>query len=151
MNMTLSEMARRLGGELSGGQVLCPGPGHSPDDRSLSVKLNAKGDGIVVHSFAEDDILVCKDHVRAKLGLAPFTPRSKGNGKDRKVLVATFDYVDEAGNLLFQVVRYEPKTFRQRKADGKGGWDWKLGDTRRVPFKLPELIEGIGAGEGSRR
>ena len=61
-------------------------------------------------------------------------------------IVAEYDYVDEAGTLLFQVVRFEPKTFKQRKPDGNGGWDWKLGDVRRVPFKLPELIEGIAAG-----
>ena len=33
--------------------VLCPGPGHSPKDRSLSVRLTP--DGPVVHSFAGDD------------------------------------------------------------------------------------------------
>ncbi len=49
--MTLAEMARRLRGEVSGGQVRCPGPGHSSEDRSLSVKLNATGDGVVVHCF----------------------------------------------------------------------------------------------------
>jgi hypothetical protein len=146
--MTLGEMAGRLGGEVSGGQVRCPGPGHSSEDRSLSVKLNAKGDGIVVHSFSNDDIIACKDYVRAKLGLTPFiTPKKRSNGKDkpRKVIIAEYDYVDEAGNLLFQAVRFEPKTFRQRKPDGNGGWTWKLSDVRRVLFKLPELIEGITA------
>jgi len=59
--------------------------------------------------------------------------------------VAEYNYVDEAGNLLFQVVRLEPKAFRQRKPDGNGGWNWKLGDVRRVPFKLPELIEAVAA------
>jgi Protein of unknown function (DUF3631) len=145
MNMMLAEMARRLGGEVSGGQVQCPGPGHSPDDRSLAVKMNDKGDDIIVYSFANDDIIACKDYVRVKLGWAPFTPKPKSNGKDHKHIVATYDYADEAGGLLFQVVRYEPKAFRQCKPDGNGGWDWKLGDVRRVPFKLPELLEAIAA------
>ena len=52
MSLSLAEMAHRLGGEVSNQQVLCPGPGHSPQDRSLSVKLNAAGTGVVVHSFA---------------------------------------------------------------------------------------------------
>jgi hypothetical protein len=47
--------------------------------------------------------------------------------------------------LLFQVVRYEPKSFKQRKPNGTG-WTWNLGDVRRVVFMLPELIEGIAAG-----
>jgi hypothetical protein len=111
----------------------------------LSVKLNAEGDDIVVFSFANDDIIACKDYVRSKFGWPPFTPKSKSNGKDRKAIAATYDYVDEAGNLLFQVVRFDPKAFRQRKPDGKGDWTWKLGDVRRVPFKLPELIEAVAA------
>ena len=148
MNLTLAEMAHRLGGEVRGQEVLCPGPGHSEKDRSLSVKLNASGSGVVVHSFSNDDILVCKDHVRQKLGLPPFTPtKKKSNGKDtRKAIAATYDYTDETGKLLFQVVRYEPKDFRQRKPDGNGKWAWKLDDTRRVLFKLPELIKGIATG-----
>ena len=144
LRLPLHQFARLLGGELRGNEILCPGPQHSPEDRSLAVKMNY-GDDFVVHSFSGDDPIVCKDHVRKKLGLAPFTPKSKSNGKDRKAIAATSDYLDEAGNLLFQVVRFSSKTFRQRRPDGDGGWDWKLGNVRRVPFKLPELIEGIGA------
>jgi putative DNA primase/helicase len=40
---------------------------------------------------------------------------------DRRI-VETFDYCDENGTLLFQVVRFEPKNFRQRRPDGRGGW-----------------------------
>ncbi|MCI0348960.1 MAG: AAA family ATPase [Acidobacteriales bacterium] len=55
-------------------------------------------------------------------------------------IVATYDYKDEAGSLLFQVVRYEPKDFRQRRPDGNGGWIWNLNGTRKVLYRLPELI-----------
>lgn len=54
-------------------------------------------------------------------------------------IVAEYDYRDEHGTLLFQVVRMSPKTFRQRRPDGTG-WNWSLGDTRRVLYHLPELI-----------
>lgn len=55
-----------------------------------------------------------------------------------------YDYRDEQGTLLFQTVRLwapspKNKDFRQRRPDGKGGWIWKLGDTRRVLYRLPEL------------
>ena len=68
--MSLSAIAHALGGNVSGDQVLAPGPGHSPKDRSLSVKpiLHAP-DGFVVHSFAGDDPIDCRDYVREKLGL----------------------------------------------------------------------------------
>jgi hypothetical protein len=49
--------------------------------------------------------------------------------------------VDESGKLLFQTVRYEPKDFRQRQPDGKGGWIWSLEGVRRVPYRLPELLQ----------
>jgi hypothetical protein len=58
-------------------------------------------------------------------------------------IVATYDYTDESGALLFQVCRFEPKTFRQRRPDGRGGWIWSLGETRRVPYGLAELAIAI--------
>jgi hypothetical protein len=60
--------------------------------------------------------------------------------------VAAYDYHDEAGELLFQVVRFEPKDFRQRRPDGRGGWEWKLGTLRRVLYRLPELLAAVEAG-----
>ena len=58
----------------------------------------------------------------------------------RRRIVATYDYHDAEGNLLFQVVRYDPKDFRQRSPSGTGGWNWKLAGIRRVPYRLPELL-----------
>jgi putative DNA primase/helicase len=75
MTAQLRSWAARLGGEVSGNSVRVPGPGHSPVDRSLSVTPSASSpDGFVVHSFASDDPLRCKDHVRARLGLPGFSP-----------------------------------------------------------------------------
>jgi energy-coupling factor transporter ATP-binding protein EcfA2 len=56
-------------------------------------------------------------------------------------LVATYDYVDELGKLLFQVVRFQPKKFAQRQPDGKGGWLWSLKGVRRVLYRLPEVVK----------
>ena len=41
-------------------------------------------------------------------------------GRPRQV--AAYAYTDADGALLFEVVRFEPKTFRQRRPDGRGGW-----------------------------
>ena len=57
---------------VSGSGILCPGPGHGPRDRSLSVKFN--GDAFVVYSHAGDDWKTCKDHVKALLGISSSTP-----------------------------------------------------------------------------
>jgi len=53
---------------------------------------------------------------------------------------ACYGYSDEEGNVLFQVVRYEPKDFRQRRPDGKGGWVWSVKGVRQVPYRLPQLL-----------
>ena len=152
MNFSVQELHRALGGEITRGnngpQVLCPGPGHTGNDRSLAVSPAADGNDFIVFSHAGDDAIVCKDYVRRKLGLPPFKP---GNGKDhasqpqQKIIAKAYDYCDEGGSLLFQVVRYAPKDFRQRRPDGKDGWIWNLEGVRRVPYQLPELLEALGS------
>jgi hypothetical protein len=68
-------IAKALGGEVSGNQVRAPGPGHSARDRSLSIKTGVDADdGFVVHSFAGDDPILCRDYVRERMGVAPFRP-----------------------------------------------------------------------------
>ena len=75
MIASLRQIARALGGEACGGQVLVPGPGHRPSDRSLCVKF--AGDRLIVHSFAGDDWRACINHVRRLLGeQAPEPPNS---------------------------------------------------------------------------
>jgi hypothetical protein len=165
-DLSLQTVARALGGAIIRNQVLAPGPGHSPSDRSLSIKLSADApDGFIVHSFAHDDPILCKDYVRGKLGLSPFTPSSNGQRqaasedtvaqalmaavntrqqaprKQRATIEKAYDYLDEAGALLFQVVRYIPKDFRQRRPNGHGGWIANLEGVRRVPYRLPDLIK----------
>lgn len=59
--------------------------------------------------------------------------------KAKPRITDTYDYCDENGQLLMQVVRLEPKTFRQRKPVGNG-WSWSVKDVRQVPFRLPQLL-----------
>jgi 5S rRNA maturation endonuclease (ribonuclease M5) len=58
-------------------------------------------------------------------------------------IVKTYDYTDENGTVLFQCVRFEPKTFRQRRPDpqGKDGWTWNLQGVRLVLYRLPEVLK----------
>ena len=68
--LTLREIARALGGEVQGRQVLAPGPGHSPGDRSLSVRLSHQSPtGYIVFSHSGDDFRVARDFVAAKIGI----------------------------------------------------------------------------------
>ena len=67
--------------------------------------------------------------------------------KAERRIVAEYDYVDADGTLVFQVVRYEPKDFRQRRPDGTGGWVWSTKGVPSLPFNLPAVVKAITAGE----
>ncbi len=59
-----------------------------------------------------------------------------------------YDYTDENGNLLYQVIRKMPeKKFFQRTPDGNGGWIWSIKDVRKVLYRLPEVIRGVSNGQ----
>ncbi|WP_145247878.1 DUF3987 domain-containing protein [Aeoliella mucimassa] len=72
---------------------------------------------------------ICEPHNPSKV---------KNNAKPR--IVAKYSYRDEAGKLLFQALRYEPKDFRQRRPAGRGRWEWSVKGVRVVPYNLPDLI-----------
>jgi hypothetical protein len=136
---SLEEIARALGGEISAGQVLAPGPGHSPQDRSLAIKMSDTG--YVVHSFAGDDPIQCKDYVRDKLGMPRWQP-SRGNGHDagfhRDPVVASYIYKDANGNPHLRVQRTAAKRFWQQQWNGS---TWEKGAAKeRIPYRLPELL-----------
>jgi hypothetical protein len=76
--------------------------------------------------------------------------RAAALGKPRKRgrIVATYDYTDAAGKLLFQVVRFDPKDFRQRRPDPAkpGAWTWKLNGQARVLYRLPDVLKAKAEG-----
>lgn len=119
-------------------KALCP----AHDDRERSLSL----------SEAEDGKILLKCHagcstkrVLQKLGLPMSALFPKTNedtrAKKRRKIVATYDYTDTFGQLLFQTVRFEPKGFSQRRPDGKGGWVWNLRSVEIVPYRLPEILK----------
>lgn len=55
-------------------------------------------------------------------------------------MVATYDYCDSAGRLLYQNVRFDPKDFRQRVPHGTT-WRWGRNGTPATLYRLPELLE----------
>jgi putative DNA primase/helicase len=82
MTTDLRSIAVALGGVVSGRQVLAPGPGHSPQDRSLAVRPSPEApDGMLIHSHAGDDWRQCREYVRSRLGLPAWQP---GDGNERQ-------------------------------------------------------------------
>lgn len=79
----------------------------------------------------------CWTAINATIGRdAPKASKSK-SGK----IVATYDYHDAVGKIVYQAVRFaEPKGFQQRRPNGKGGWTWNMHGVTRFPFSLPALV-----------
>ena len=78
------EFQRRLGGELHGDQLRCPGQGHSPGDLSLSIKFGTEfPEGVICYSFAGDDPIVWREYVRQCLGLEDWRPDPLGSLRNR--------------------------------------------------------------------
>lgn len=61
-------------------------------------------------------------------------------GRSPGKIVTAYDYPDAGGKLIFQVCRLDPKDFRQRRPDGRGGWIWDLEGVERVLYRLPEVL-----------
>ncbi|MDB5542851.1 MAG: hypothetical protein JWQ89_4578, partial [Devosia sp.] len=144
--------ARKSG---KGFEARCP----SHDDRKPSLSIGEGDDGRVLIHCQQG----CPpDRVLAALGLSlrdlwsdplvsigvkvekvHLAPNGNGvtlKGQPRQGrIVATYPYVDETGELLYEVVRWNPKGFTQRRPDGRGGYEWTIKGVRRVLYRLPQL------------
>ena len=55
---------------------------------------------------------------------------------DTRRIVEIYPYHDEAGVLLYEAVRFYPKTFRLRRPVPVGGDDWSVKGVLKVPYCL---------------
>ena len=124
-----------------GWKACCP----AHDDHTPSLGISDGDDGrTLLHCRAGCTF----ERVTAAMGitakdLAPATPSA---APEKPRIVATYDYTDAAGKLLFQVCRYDPKGFRQRRPDGNGGWVWNMQGVERVLYKLPRVLAQVERG-----
>ena len=146
--LSLQQLASALGGEVSGNQVLAPGPDHSPDDRSMSIKLGF--DDYIVHSHAGDDWKVCRDYIDEKIGAPKWEPQKKAVNdtivrmadRARKPRAkadsppATYIYKLANGTPYLRVVR--PGFYQSHWS----GSTWVNGAPKgpKIPYRLPELL-----------
>jgi 5S rRNA maturation endonuclease (ribonuclease M5) len=139
--VTIEDFLERFSGPRrqngNGVDVRCP----AHEDKTPSLSVAEGDDGRI--------LLNCKagcetEAVVTALGLtmADLYPEKRATDE----IVATYDYVSETGELLFQVVRRQGKRFSQRRPNGSGGWIYKLGDTRRVLYRLPLVLAAVKGG-----
>jgi putative DNA primase/helicase len=136
-----SEIAELLGfRQVRPGQWEGRCPAH--DDRNASAGL-AQGDSGGTVASCQAGCSFAEIVKAAGLSFKDFAPPELARGTQeitrRGKIVARYDYRDDAGQLLYQVLRLEPKSFRQRRPDGDGGWEWSTKGVRRVLYRLFEL------------
>ncbi len=127
-----ANIAKCLGGRKVGSDYVAKCPAH--DDRNPSLSLKDADGRVLVHCHAGCEQQAVVEALRG-LGLWP-----DRDDNQKRIIVATYDYTDEAGTLLYQVVRYQPKDFKQRRPNGASGWVWTAGE-RQVIYRLREVVE----------
>jgi len=144
--MNYNQFTALLEGKELGGRFQAHCPAHEDQRPSLTVTGGATG--ILVKCWAGcewDDILramglplnsLFYDDSKVVGRLAPEQPEG------------IYDYTDVNGNLLYQVLRFPEKQFRQRQykpqsAMAINGWVWGLKGVKRVLYKLPQLTHGL--------
>jgi len=118
----------------NGDTVQCHCPAHDDANPSLSVSVRDDG-GVLLHCHAG-----CESKaILSALNLTWHDLRADSPRASR-VVAATYDYTNANARLLFQVVRFDPKSFAQRRPDGNGGWIWNIKNVQRPLYRLPELL-----------
>jgi hypothetical protein len=126
----------------TGWSARCP----AHDDRRASLSIASDDDGTVLvkcHAGCGTAAIL------SAVGLTLKDLFPSRSGTSRMNIVAEYNYTDADGKLLFQVVRLDPKDFRQRRPDanGKGGWIWNLKGVPRVLYRLPEVRKAVADGQ----
>lgn len=129
---------------VSGSTAMAQCPSHDDANPSLSITGTESRVLIKCHGECSTEAVV------EALGLSMadlFNDTARASSMSAPpVQVAEYIFRDEHSVPLFRVVRYDPKGFRQHRWNGTA-WDPTLGNARRVLFRLPQLIAGIGAGQ----
>lgn len=134
----------------SGNGFMARCPAHDDGTASLSISQGTN-QPVVIHCHANcppDDILgkigltwaELSEPREQRLEIDIWTPAGPA--------VAVYDYRDETGKTLYQVLRTAAKDFRQRVPDAAAtsGYRWNLDGVPRTLYRLPELLAAVGEG-----
>lgn len=129
----ITEIVSALNGKAMGDNSwICHCPSHEDKTPSLSVSL--KDGKILFHCHAGCSQETVMEALRQK-GLWENKQITA-----RKKIVALYDYINKENKLVYQVCRFEPKDFRQRRPGSNGKWIWNLRNTSRILYHLPEIM-----------
>jgi 5S rRNA maturation endonuclease (ribonuclease M5) len=137
-------LLEQRGARHAGKDWSCPGPIHRNGDRHPGLGVTQADDRVLLNCAAG----CSTEDVVAALGLTMSDLFDEQSVATSRRIADVYPNVDEDDRLLFEVVRFEPKDFRQRRPDGRGGDIWNLNGTRRVLYRLPTVL--LAARKGRR-
>jgi hypothetical protein len=123
--------------------AFCP----SHDDRHQSLSIALDHDKILAYCHAGcslEQVLAPLRLKKADLFLNNRKPKSKR--RESREIEAVYGYADADGKP-FEVVRYKPKGFSQRRPNGKGGYIWNLEGITPTLYHKKEVEAAITRNE----
>jgi len=142
-------LGRQYQVQVTGGKAHCPF--HPPDlNQSFSVYENGAGiwlwkdfhdadaGGSIIDFVALKDGLSVAAAIQKIKQLEGLEDRPAPARSTERRIEKVYEYTDEAGELLFQKVRYTPKAFSCRRP-WKDGWSYSLGGLKAVPYRLSKI------------
>jgi hypothetical protein len=130
----LDRLVQKIDTKRSGNNWTAKCPAHEDRHASLSINEGAESRVLIkCHAGCDTEAVV------AAMGMTMADLMPDTAATNRSAISNTYDYTDAEGNLLYQVVRFNPKDFRQRRPAGAGQWTWNLNGTDRVLYHLPDL------------
>lgn len=138
-------------------------PAHDDHKQSLAISVGTGGK-LLLHCLAGCDLPEILRTIPATYGelfprVDPATLPSSSTGSPsaspasapaaKGRIVKTYDYHAADGSLLFQVCRFDPKDFKQRRPDpaepnrnpaAPKRWLWNMKDVSRVLYRLPSIL-----------
>lgn len=158
IEIVLQQRGHKVTGQ--GVQRSCRCPFHEDKTASMSVNTQKQvwhchvgcGGGSVIDLIAKFDNIspgdvLKRDGVQSN-GHAAKAPPIDPN---KFQTVATYDYHDALGGMVYQVVRQHApdkdkpsgyvKTFRQRHPGANGSWVWSMDGVQRTLYRLPEILK----------
>jgi len=142
-------LGRHYGIKVNGnGAALCPF--HDDGEPSLSITMkngvglfNCHGCGVsgsildFVMKKESMDLPAAAKRIAELEGIREEPTPGPARTKERKI-DKVYDYTDETGKLVFQKIRYIPKSFACRRPDGKS-WVYDTKGVKLVPYRLDKI------------
>ena len=127
--MQLNDVLQRLKGAKGGGNqytALCPA--HA--DKTPSLAISEKEGKILLHCHAgctKENIVAAMGLEMKDLFIEDRPMPNTTNAKPKREIAAIYDYKDMDGNIVHSTIRYNPKSFSQRRPDPDrpGEYIWK--------------------------